>query len=318
MGYKNYILSENEKQFKRLKEIFNSEEVNQEFEYSEVNSIIHQGFIDHDLQMVVYTDHQIFDRYHKFYLRDVSQRAAKEALTLREINNLQNGDFVVHIDHGIGTFAGLTTIEINGKKQEVIRLIYKNNDSLFVNIHSLHKISKYKGKEGIPPKIYQLGTSAWQTLKHKSKTKVKDIAKKLIKLYAKRMQEKGFAFSHDTYMQEALESSFMYEDTPDQIKSTAAIKEDMESDVPMDRLVCGDVGFGKTEVAIRAAFKAVADNKQVALVCPTTILALQHYYTFTERLKDMPATVDYLSRLKTGKQQKETLEKLANGKLILS
>ena len=315
LGYENYILSENEKQLQRITEIFNSDEIEQKIEFTPIKSIIHEGFIDHDLKIVVYTDHQIFERYHRFYLRDNSQRAAKEALTIREINNLKSGDYVVHIDHGIGVFGGLTTIETAGKPQEVIRLIYKNNDSLFVNIHSLHKISKYKGSEGEPPKIYKLGSSAWQTLKHKSKTKVKDIAKKLIKLYAKRLQEKGFAYSHDTYMQEALESSFMYEDTPDQVKSTAAVKADMETAVPMDRLICGDVGFGKTEVAVRAAFKAVADNKQVALLCPTTILAFQHYNTFKDRLKDMPVTVDYISRLKSTKQQKETLQRLEQGKI---
>ncbi len=314
-GYKNHILSENNKQLSRLTEIFESGEVDKKVKFIPVKSVIHEGFIDNDLKLVIYTDHQIFERYHRFKLRDSSQRAAKEALTIREINNLSEGDYVVHIDHGVGIFGGLAKIEINEKLQDVIRLIYKNNDNLFVNIHSLHKISKFKGKDSEPPKIHQLGSNIWQKLKTKSKSKIKDIAKDLIKLYAKRMQEKGFAYTQDTYLQEALESSFMYEDTPDQEKTTAAVKTDMESAAPMDRLVCGDVGFGKTEVAVRAAFKAVADSKQVAVLCPTTILTFQHYNTFKERLKDLPANVDYISRMKSAKKQRETLKRLEEGKI---
>ncbi len=315
IGYHNYILSENEKQLARITEIFNSQEINKKIDFIPVQNIVHEGFIDNDLKIVIYTDHQIFNRYHRFKLRDSSQRAAKEALTVREINNLSNGDYVVHIDHGVGVFGGLATIDINGKPQDAIRLIYRGNDSIFVNIHSLHKISKYKGQEGTPPKIHKLGSPVWQKTKNKSKSKIKDIAKDLIKLYAKRMKEKGFAYSHDTYLQEALEASFMYEDTPDQYKATNDIKADMEQSTPMDRLICGDVGFGKTEVAIRAAFKAVADNKQVALLCPTTILTYQHFNTFKERLKELPATVDYISRMKSPKLQTETLKRLAEGKI---
>lgn len=315
VGFENHILSDNKKQLSRLAEIFESGEVEKKVKFIPVESVVHEGFIDNNLKLVIYTDHQIFERYHRFKLRDSSQRAAKEALTIREINNLSDGDYVVHIDHGVGVFGGLAKIEINDKLQDVIRLIYKNNDNLFVNIHSLHKISKFKGKDGEPPKIHQLGSNVWQKLKTKSKSKIKNIAKDLIKLYAKRMQEKGFAYSQDTYLQEALESSFMYEDTPDQEKTVIAIKSDMENAAPMDRLVCGDVGFGKTEIAVRAAFKAVADSKQVVVLCPTTILTFQHYNTFKDRLKDLPANIDYISRMKSAKNQKETLKRLEEGKI---
>jgi len=314
-GYGNFILSENEKQFERLNEIFKSEEIGKDVVYTPINSILHEGFIDHERKICVYTDHQIFDRYHKFKLKDNTQTTSKETLTIKELNDLKPGDYVVHVDHGIGIFGGLETIEANGKKQEVIRLVYKDKDILYVSIHSLHRIAKYKGQEGSPPKIYKLGTPAWQNLKKKTKSRVKDIATELIALYAKRIQEKGYAFSHDTYLQQALEASFIYEDTPDQEKATKDVKADMESSIPMDRLVCGDVGFGKTEVAVRAAFKAVADSKQVAILVPTTILALQHFKTFKDRLKDLPATVDFISRLKSAKEQSETLKKLEEGKI---
>lgn len=314
-GYENFILSENEKQFERLNEIFKSEEIGKEIEFQSINSILHEGFIDNDLKICVYTDHQIFERYHKFQLKDRSQSTSKESLTIKELNDLKPGDFVVHIDHGIGVFGGLETQIVNGKKQETIRLVYKDKDILYVSIHSLHRIAKYKGQEGTPPKVYKLGSAAWQNLKKKTKSRVKDIAKDLIALYAKRMQEKGFAFSHDSYLQQALEASFIYEDTPDQEKATKDVKTDMESMVPMDRLVCGDVGFGKTEVAIRAAFKAATDGKQVAVLVPTTILALQHFKTFKDRLKDFPVDIEQISRLKTAKQQKEILKKLEEGKI---
>ncbi len=315
-GYKTFILSNQKKQLQRIREILDSSEVGAtDVNFTPVNNILHSGFTDHDLKLVVFTDHQIFGRYHRYSIKDERLRTKKENVLIKELQSLKPGDYVVHIDFGIGKFAGLTTIENNGRRQEAIRIIYKGGDSVFVPIHSLHKISKYKGKDGEEPTIHKLGSAAWQNLKAKAKKKVKDIAKDLIALYAKRMQEKGFAFSADTYLQEELEASFMYEDTPDQAAATRAVKADMERPVPMDRLVCGDVGFGKTEVAIRAAFKAVADNKQVAVLCPTTVLALQHYKTFSERLKDFPVTVDHLSRLKTAKQQRETLQRLAEGKI---
>jgi len=314
-GYTNFILSENEKQFERLDEIFKSEFVNQQVEYLPIKSIVHEGFISNDLKICVYTDHQIFDRYHKFKLKEQAQTSSKEALTIKEINDLKPGDYVVHVDHGIGIFGGLETQEMNGKKQEVIRLVYQDKDILYVSIHSLHRIAKYKGAEGTPPKVYKLGSPAWGNLKKKTKSNVKDIAEKLIALYAKRLQEKGYAFSHDTYLQQAREASFIYEDTPDQYKATQDVKADMESLIPMDRLVCGDVGFGKTEVAIRAAFKAVADSKQVAILVPTTILALQHYKTFSDRLKDFPAKVAFISRMKSVKEQNQILKELEEGKI---
>lgn len=310
-GYEIFILSNNEKQIERLQAIFQDTDVKVKF--TPLNFILHEGFIDNDLNLCCYTDHQIFERYHRFKLK--SRKAQREAISLKEINKLHPGDYVVHIDHGIGKFAGLVKTETNGKIQEAIRLVYKDNDSLLVSIHSLHRISKYKGKEGGEPKINKLGTGAWQKMKSRTKAKVKDIAKELIALYAKRRAEKGFAFTPDTYLQNELEASFIYEDTPDQQKATVAVKNDMEKSIPMDRLVCGDVGFGKTEVAIRAAFKSVADSKQVAVLVPTTILALQHYKTFSDRLKDFPARIEYVSRLKSTAKIRNTLKELSEGKI---
>ena len=310
-GYEIFILSNQEKQIERLQSIFNDTKVSVKF--NPVSFTLHEGFIDHDLKFCCYTDHQIFERYHRFKLK--TRKAEREAISLKELNMLHQGDYVVHIDHGIGKFAGLVKTEVNGKMQEAIRLVYKDNDSLLVSIHSLHRISKFKGKDGTEPNINKLGSGAWQKLKSRTKAKVKDIAKELIALYARRRSEEGFAFSPDTYMQTELEASFIYEDTPDQEKATIAVKQDMEKPIPMDRLVCGDVGFGKTEVAIRAAFKAVADSKQVAVLVPTTILALQHYKTFSERLENFPVRIEYVSRLKTPTEAKETLKELAEGKI---
>ncbi|HSO85293.1 MAG TPA: transcription-repair coupling factor [Draconibacterium sp.] len=311
IGYEIFILSNQEKQIERLQSIFQDTKVSVNF--NPVSFILHEGFIDHDLKFCCYTDHQIFERYHRFKLK--SRKAEREALSMKELNMLHQGDYVVHIDHGIGKFAGLVKTEVNGKMQEAIRLVYKDNDSLLVSIHSLHRISKFKGKEGTEPNINKLGSGAWQKLKSRTKAKVKDIAKELIALYARRRSEEGFAFSPDTYMQTELEASFIYEDTPDQEKATIAVKQDMEKSIPMDRLVCGDVGFGKTEVAIRAAFKAVADSKQVAILVPTTILALQHYKTFSERLENFPVRIEYVSRLKSAIEAKQTLKELSEGKI---
>ncbi|MFN5183726.1 MAG: transcription-repair coupling factor [Bacteroidota bacterium] len=319
-GYKNYFLTESVKQAERIQSIFQDlglikkyqGDVTTLFEPAWLN--IHEGFIDHELKIAAYTDHQIFERYHKYNLRSGASKS-KETLTLKEIQNLNPGDFVTHIDHGIGRFAGLEKMIVNGREQEAIRLIYKDNDVLLVSIHALHRVSKYSGKEGNVPRIDKLGSIHWQTLKNKTKKKVKEIAFDLIKLYAKRKSLDGHAFAPDNYLQNELEASFIYEDTPDQEKSTADVKRDMEKSYPMDRLVCGDVGFGKTEVAIRAAFKAVCDSKQVAVLVPTTILALQHFKTFSERLKGMPCKVDYLNRFKSAKDQKETLKKLSEGKV---
>ncbi len=312
-GYKNYILSDNPKQLERLKAIF--EDKQSKVNYTAHNKTLHEGFIDHDMMLCFYTDHQIFERYHKFSLRTDKARIAKQAISLKELSQLNPGDYVVHVDHGIGKFGGLVTSNENGQQQEAIRLIFKDNDVLLVSIHSLHRISKYKGKDGEPPRINKLGTAAWQKLKDKTKKKVKDIARELITLYAQRKQEPGFQFSPDSYLQTELESSFIYEDTPDQEKSTRLVKEAMERETPMDMLVCGDVGFGKTEIAIRAAFKAVADNKQVAVLVPTTILAMQHYNTFKERLKDFPCEIDYISRLRKTKEIKQCLKNLEEGNL---
>ncbi len=311
--YECFILSDNPKQFERLKAIFHDRGIS--LKYGEINHSLHEGFIDHDASLCFYTDHQIFERYHKFSLRTEKAKAAQQAISLKELNRLNPGDFVVHIDHGVGRFGGLVTQTVNGKPQEAIRLVYRDNDVLLVNIHSLHRISKFKGKDGTPPKINKLGTAAWQKLKEKTKSKVKDIARELIALYAKRKAEPGFRFSPDTYLQTELEASFFFEDTPDQTKATVAVKDDMEKTTPMDRLVCGDVGFGKTEIAIRAAFKAIADNKQVAVLVPTTILALQHYQTFKERLKDFPANIEYVSRLRKPKDTKAALKKLKEGQV---
>ena len=316
-GFSNYILSDNPKQSERIYTIFedlqqdNADAANLKF--SSINLSLSSGFIDKDLKFACYTDHQIFNRYHKFSLREGFGR--KESLTLKEIYDLQPGDFVTHIDHGVGRFDGLQIIDNNGKKQETIRLIYKNSDLLYISIHSLHRISKYVGKDGTAPVLNKLGTNSWNKLKNKTKTRVKDIARDLIKLYAKRKASKGFAFMPDTYLQNELEASFIYEDTPDQIKSTLDVKNDMEAENPMDRLVCGDVGFGKTEIAIRAAFKAVTDSKQVAILVPTTILALQHFKTFSKRLADFPVNIDYINRFKSAAQQKESIQKLKDGKL---
>ncbi|SHF81280.1 transcription-repair coupling factor [Flavobacterium fluvii] len=316
-GYQNYLFSSNDAQAKRFHDIFESlDEENSENIRKQYNTIVlplYQGFIDEENQIVCYTDHQIFERYHKFSIK--SNVSKKQNITLKELTTLTVGDYVTHIDHGIGRFGGLQKIQVEGKTQEAIKLVYADNDIVYVSIHSLYKISKYNGKDGTPPKIYKLGSNAWKILKQKTKARVKHIAFNLIQLYAKRRLEKGFQFAPDSYLQNELESSFIYEDTPDQNKSTAEVKADMESDRPMDRLVCGDVGFGKTEVAIRAAFKAVDNSKQVAVLVPTTILAYQHYRTFTERLKDMPVSVGYLNRFRTAKQKAETLKQLAEGKL---
>ncbi|MES2852976.1 MAG: transcription-repair coupling factor [Bacteroidota bacterium] len=316
-GYKNYLFCSNDAQAKRFHDIFetldeaNSENIRKQ--YHTVVLPLYQGFIDEENQITCYTDHQIFERYHKFSIKNGYSK--KQNITLKELTTLSVGDYVTHIDHGIGRFGGLQKIQVEGKTQEAIKLVYADNDIVYVSIHSLHKISKYNGKDGTPPKIYKLGSNAWKILKQKTKARVKHIAFNLIQLYAKRRLEKGFQFAPDSYLQNELESSFIYEDTPDQTKSTAEVKADMESDRPMDRLVCGDVGFGKTEVAIRAAFKAVDNSKQVAILVPTTILAYQHYRTFTERLKDMPVSIGYLNRFRTAKQKAETLKQLAEGKL---
>jgi transcription-repair coupling factor (superfamily II helicase) len=310
-GFTNYIFCSTEQQAKRFHDIF--DEVDQTVHYQTLVFPLYQGFIDHDLKLACYTDHQIFERYHKFHLKN--GYAKKQAITLKELNKLEIGDYVTHIDHGIGKFGGLQKIDVEGKKQEAIKLIYGDRDILYVSIHSLHKISKYNGKDGAPPKIYKLGSAAWKKLKQKTKSRVKKIAFDLIQVYAKRRLEKGFQYAPDSYLQHELEASFIYEDTLDQEKSTQDVKKDMESERPMDRLICGDVGFGKTEVAIRAAFKAVDNGKQVAVLVPTTILAFQHNRTFKERLKDMPVTVEYLNRFRTTKEKKETLEGLASGKV---
>ena len=311
-GYKNYIFCVSEQQAKRFHDIFDDAELDVK-QYETIVFSSYQGFIDHQHRIACYTDHQIFERYHKFTLKN--GYAKKQAITLKELTNLEVGDYVTHIDHGIGKFGGLQKIEVEGKKQEAIKLIYGERDVLYLSIHSLHKISKYNGKDGKAPQIYKLGSKAWKNLKQKTKTRVKEIAFNLIQLYAKRRLETGFQYAPDSYMQHELEASFIYEDTPDQSSATEAVKADMESPRPMDRLICGDVGFGKTEVAIRAAFKAVDNGKQVAVLVPTTILAFQHAKTFRERLKDFPVTVDYLNRFRTAKQKRQTLEDLEGGKV---
>jgi len=311
-GYTNYIACVSEQQAKRFHDIFDDAKLDVK-DYQTVILSLHQGFVDHDNKIVCYTDHQIFERYHKFHLKN--GYAKKQAITLKELTNLDIGDYVTHIDHGIGRFGGLQKIDVEGKKQEAIKLIYGERDVLYLSIHSLHKITKFNGKDGKPPKIYKLGSKAWKTLKQKTKARVKHVAFNLIKLYAKRKTEKGFQYNPDSYMQHELEASFIYEDTPDQSTATADIKADMESQRPMDRLICGDVGFGKTEVAIRAAFKAVDNGKQVAVLVPTTILAYQHSRTFKQRLKDFPVVVDYVNRFRTAKQKRETLEGLSEGKV---
>jgi len=316
-GITNYLFCSNENQANRFHDIFEDlDEENHESirkQYKTLVFPLYQGFVDLENQIACYTDHQIFERYHKFSIKNGYSK--KQTITLKELNSLTVGDYVTHIDHGIGKFGGLQKIEVEGKKQEAIKLVYADNDIVYVSIHSLHKISKYNGKDGTPPKIYKLGSGAWKALKQKTKARVKHIAFNLIQLYAKRRLDKGFAFAPDSYLQKELESSFIYEDTPDQITATLDVKTDMESDRPMDRLVCGDVGFGKTEVAIRAAFKAVDNSKQVAILVPTTILAYQHFRTFSERLKDMPVKVDYLNRFRTAKQKAAILQELEEGKL---
>ena len=310
-GYTLYICSDSKKQIDRIRSIFDDR--GDEITFTPVERTLHEGFADDLLKVCVFTDHQIFDRFHKYNLKSDKARSGKVALSLKELTSFSFGDYVVHVDHGVGRFAGLVRLPQGDTTQEVIKLIYQNEDVVFVSIHSLHKVSKYRGKDGEPPRLNKLGTGAWEKLKERTKSKIKDIARDLIKLYAKRREEKGFAFSPDTFMQNELEASFIYEDTPDQSKATADVKSDMERNIPMDRLVCGDVGFGKTEVAIRAAFKAASDNKQVAVLVPTTVLAYQHYQTFKERLKDFPCKVEYLSRARTAAQTKEVLKGVENG-----
>ena len=312
-GYKIYILADQVKQTDRLKAIFEDKESG--IQFVAIDHTLHEGFIDRSAKICCYTDHQIFERYHRVSLRSENARRGKAIITLKEINQLQVGDYVVHVDHGIGQFAGLVTTNFHGRPQETIKLTYKGGDTVFVSIHNLHRISKYKGREGSEPTISRLGSGAWERMKERTKDKVKDIARDLIQLYATRKQQQGFAYTPDGYMQHELEASFLYEDTPDQAKATLDIKHDMESPMPMDRLVCGDVGFGKTEVAMRAAFKAATDGKQVAVLVPTTVLALQHYNTFKERFRDFPVRVEYLSRSKTGKALKQLLEDLKEGKI---
>ena len=306
-----FIFAEQSKQLERLRSIF--EDVQADVNFVPVPVSISKGFIDHDHNLLCYTDHQIFQRYHKYQVKQAYTKG--KAITLKALRDLQQGDYVTHIDHGVGVYSGLQKIEVNGNMQEAVRIIYRDNDVLYVNINSLHKISKYTGKEGTAPKVNKLGSDTWEKLKNKTKKQVKDIAADLIKLYAKRKASEGFQHSPDTYLQTELEASFFYEDTPDQAKATADVKRDMEAPHPMDRLVCGDVGFGKTEVAVRAAFKTVVDGKQAAILVPTTILAFQHYQTFTERLKDFPCTVDYVNRFKSAKEKKETYKKLEEGKI---
>ncbi len=314
-GYHNLILSSIPRQLERIHSVFEDltfrKNKSEGPPFDTMNISLYEGFIDHQAKLACFTDHQIFERYKRFRLRESFGR--KESLSIRDLNDLKQGDYVTHIDHGVGRFDGLEKIMNNGKEQEAIRLVYKNSDLLYVSIHSLHRIAKYTGREGVEPPLNKLGSNAWSNLKNKTKKRVKDIAKDLIRLYAKRKATEGFSFSPDTYLQTELEASFFYEDTPDQLRATQDIKKDMEAPSPMDRLICGDVGFGKTEVAVRAAFKAVAESKQVALLVPTTILALQHYKTFSERLKEFPCTVDYINRFKSPARQKETLRRLSDG-----
>jgi transcription-repair coupling factor (superfamily II helicase) len=314
-GLVNYIFAEQQKQIERLYSIFEdiSSAAIKKVKFNPINTAIREGFLDYDTKIACYTDHQIFDRFYKYKIH--KNYSKSQALTLKELRALKAGDYVVHIDHGIGKYAGLEKIDVNGKTQEAIRLIYADGDLLYVNINSLNRISKYSGKDGTIPKTHKLGSEAWEKLKKSTKKKVKDIARDLIKLYAVRKAQKGNAFSPDTYLQNELEASFMFEDTPDQIKATIDFKKDMESPHPMDRLICGDVGFGKTEIAIRAAFKAVSDSKQVAILVPTTILAMQHHKTFKERLKNFPCNIEYVSRFRTAKEIKETLTRTTEGKV---
>jgi transcription-repair coupling factor (superfamily II helicase) len=312
-GYTVYLLTDSMKQAERIRDIFHDR--GDHITFTALKPTLHSGYIDHDLKICLFTDHQIFGRFHKYNLKSDKARSGKISLSLKELNQFKSGDYIVHTDHGIGQFGGLVRTEVNGRLQEAVKLIYKNNDIIFVSIHSLHKLSRYKGKDGEPPALNKLGTGAWERMKDRTKKKVKDIARDLIRLYAKRKEQKGFAFSPDSYLQDELEASFIYDDTPDQLKTTADVKADMESERPMDRLICGDVGFGKTEVAIRAAFKAVTDSKQVAVLVPTTVLAFQHYRTFKERLHDFPCTIDYISRARTNGEMKQILEQLRNGEI---
>lgn len=314
--YYSYIFSDNPRQLERIRQIIEDMGHNRRSEvpaFSEIAHSLHEGFVDHTLRIACYTDHQIFNRYHRYRLREGF--AGREALTIKELSNLRPGDYIVHIDHGIGRFDGMEIIENNGRKQEVLRIIYQNNDLLYVSIHSLHRIARYTGKDGTAPTLNKLGTKTWQNVKNRTKERVKDIARDLIQLYARRKASQGFAYSPDTYLQHELEASFIYEDTPDQLKATQEVKADMEKPIPMDRLVCGDVGFGKTEVAIRAAFKAATDGKQVAVLVPTTILALQHFKTFTSRLKDFPVTIEYLNRFKSAAEQKLVIQRVEKGEI---
>ena len=312
-GYTVYILSDSEKQIERLRAIF--EDRGDDIKFTPVISTIHEGFVDHVTKACIFTDHQIFDRFHKYNLKSDRSRSGKLALSLKELGQIEVGDYVVHVDHGVGRFGGLIRTEVNGRMQEMIKLVYLNNDILLVSIHSLHKLAKYRGKEGVEPRINRLGSGAWGKMKERTKSKLKDIARDLIKLYAARKDEKGFAYSPDSYLQQELEASFIYEDTPDQLTATQAVKNDMESTRPMNRLICGDVGFGKTEIAIRAAFKAATDNKQTAVLVPTTVLAYQHFNTFKNRLKEFPVRVDYLSRARSAKEVKQIKADLAEGKI---
>jgi len=312
-GYRLYILSDSEKQISRLRAIF--EDRGDKVDFTAVIPTLHEGFIDSSSGLCVLTDHQIFDRFHKYNLKSDRARSGKLALSLKELSAIEPGDYIVHVDHGVGKFAGLLRTNVNGRVQEMIKLVYANDDIIFVSIHALHKLAKYRGKEGVPPKVNKLGSGAWNKAKERTKAKLKDIARDLIKLYAARREEKGFAFSPDSYLQHELEASFIYEDTPDQLTATQAVKTDMESPRPMDRLICGDVGFGKTEIAVRAAFKAATDGKQTAVLVPTTVLAYQHYRTFSERLKEFPVRVDYLSRARSPKQVKQILADLEEGRI---
>jgi transcription-repair coupling factor (superfamily II helicase) len=323
-GYQIYILADSQKQNQRLKEIFASDELKKySVKFEPVERTVHEGFVDDDLHACFFTDHQIFDRFHKYNLRSDVARSGKVALTMKELQEMEPGDFIVHVDFGVGKFGGLVRIPTQKRNsegqqgyQEMIRIIYQNNDKVDVSIHSLYKISKYRSSNaGEAPRLSTLGTGAWDRLKEKTKKRIKDIARDLIKLYATRRKEKGFAFSPDTYMQQELEASFLYEDTPDQSKATQEVKHDMEMAKPMDRLVCGDVGFGKTEIAVRAAFKCACDSKQAAVLVPTTVLAFQHYQTFRDRLKNLPVRVDYLSRARSAKETKQVLADLADGKI---
>ncbi len=312
-GYRIFILTDSPYQAERLRSIFDDRK--DQINFTAVEHTIHEGFVDEEQRNCFFTDHQIFDRFHKYSLKSDRARSGKLALSLRELNQIEIGDYIVHLDHGIGKFAGLVRTDVNGRPQEMIKLLYHNDDIILVSIHALHKLSKYRGREGETPKINRLGSGAWNRLKEKTKTKVKDIARDLIRLYAARRDEKGHAFAPDSYLQQELEASFIYEDTPDQLKATQAIKADMESPKPMDRLVCGDVGFGKTEIAIRAAFKAAVDSKQTAVLVPTTVLAMQHYHTFANRLKDLPVRVEFISRARKPKEVKQILADLKEGKI---